>query len=148
MLALMLLILIVAAEPTEFTGRVVRVVDGDTIVVLVDREQINIRLHGIDAPERGQPFGNRSRERLGELCHERAVRVVTHGRDRYGRTIGVVFVDGINVNAEMVFSGHAWQYTRYDRSAVLARYQLDAVEAGRGLWADPNPIPPWEWRRR
>lgn len=141
-----LLLLLLAAPPTELTGRVVRISDGDTIVILVGREQVKVRLHGIDAPESKQPFGQRAKERLGELCHERDVVVRVVGKDRYGRTVGVVLVDGVDVGAEMVFSGLAWQFTRYDKSERLASYQLDAMEAGRGLWSQPA-VPPWEWRR-
>jgi len=143
----MLAILLISIATAELTGKVVSVTDGDSLTILVDGTQVKIRLAGIDAPERKQPFGTRAREHLAGLVHEREVRLVSAGRDRYGRTLGVVWVDGVNVNEAMVEDGMAWQYRRYDRSKRLEELESDARANRRGLWVDPMPVEPWDWRR-
>lgn len=135
-----------SAELIELTGRVVSITDGDTCVVLVDRQQIKVRLEGIDAPEKGQPYGTKSREHLAALIHEKAVSVVVSGKDRYGRSLGTVWVDQDNINEEMVRSGLAWHYKRFSKDKTLQRLESEARAAKRGLWADRDPVPPWEWR--
>ena len=132
----------------ELVGKVVAVTDGDTITVLVEQRQVKVRLNGIDAPERRQPFGVKSREALAALVHEKDVRVETSGEDRYGRTLGTVFVGECNVNREMVRNGLAWHYKRYSKDEELAELEVKAREAKIGLWADKDPVPPWEWRKR
>lgn len=134
------------ADPTEITGRVVSIADGDTITILVDKQQVKVRLEGIDAPEKGQPWGTKARERLADLVHEKTVRVVVTGKDRYGRSLGTVHVGETNVNAEMVKAGLAWHYKRFSKDREFAVLELEAREAKRGLWSDKEPIPPWEWR--
>jgi len=143
-----LLLLLLAAEPQTLTGRVVSITDGDSITVLSNGAQVKIRLVGVDAPERKQPFGTRAREHLASLVHEKDVTIETSGQDRYGRTLGVVYVGGKNVNAAMVESGMAWHYVQYSKDKRLMIVEHDAREFKRGLWADPEPVPPWEWRRR
>jgi len=143
-----LLALTLALMTPELTGKVVAVADGDTLTVLVDKVGVKIRLDGIDAPERAQAFGARSREKLSELVFGKTVRVVTKGKDRYGRTIGVVFIDGENVNAKMIESGLAWHYKRYSSDAELDRLEREARRAKRGLWSDPAPVEPWNYRTR
>jgi endonuclease YncB( thermonuclease family) len=143
-----LITLALAAPEPELSGRVVGIADGDTITVLVDKVGVKIRLDGIDAPERGQAFGARSRETISELVFGKTVRVVTKGKDRYGRTIGVVFVDGVNVNAKMIETGFAWHYKRYSTDAELDRLEREARREKRGLWNDPAPVEPWNWRAR
>jgi endonuclease YncB( thermonuclease family) len=133
-------------EPTSLQGKVVRVADGDTITLLVDRQQIRIRLNSIDAPERGQDFAQRSRQALSDLAFGKEARVETHGKDRYGRVIGDVYVDRKLVNEIMVRDGWAWHYVKYSKSPKLAQLELEAREAKQGLWAGKNPIPPWEYR--
>ena len=143
-----LLALTLALMTPELTGKVVAVADGDTLTVLVDKVGVKIRLDGIDAPERSQAFGARSRETLSELVFGKTIRVVTKGKDRYGRTIGVVFIDGENVNAKMIESGLAWHYKRYSSDAELDRLEREARRAKRGLWSDPAPVEPWNYRTR
>ncbi|QQL43763.1 thermonuclease family protein [Sulfuriroseicoccus oceanibius] len=130
----------------ELRGKVVRVADGDTITVLVEREQYKVRLDGIDAPEMGQAFGNRSKQALSGQVAGKQVVVKVNGKDKYGRTIGVVILDNTNVNEWMVAEGWAWQYTKYNRSERLARMEARARELGLGLWAGANPVAPWEYR--
>jgi endonuclease YncB( thermonuclease family) len=140
------LVIHVAALAGEFEGMVVGIADGDTLRVLVDRHEVVIRLDQIDAPEKGQAFGQRSRESLADLAFEKTVRVIDHGRDRYGRTIGTIFVDDVNINDEQVRRGMAWVFVRYVREPRLFEIERVAREEKRGLWVDRDPIPPWEWR--
>lgn len=130
----------------SLTGKVVKVTDGDTITVLVDIRQIKIRLNEIDAPEHGQEFGQKSKDALADLVFEKEVRVVTHGEDRYGRTIGDVFVGQTSVNEKLVEDGWAWNFLKYSKSQRLADLEKEARESKKGLWAGNNPIAPWDYR--
>lgn len=146
--AILLLILSNAAVAATFSGQVVGVTDGDTIAVLVDgRQQVKVRLSEIDAPEKGQPYGTRSRQALSDLCYGRAAEIDDGGRDRYGRVVGRVRCAGKDASAEQVRAGMAWVFDRYAKDRNLYRLQDSARTAGRGLWADAAPVPPWEWRK-
>ena len=135
------------AAAAELVGEVVNVHDGDTLTVLVNRVQVRVRLADIDAPERRQPFGTRSRQSLGGLCVGRVARVLEQGKDRYGRTLGHVYCTGVDANAVQVRRGMAWVYEQYaPEESPLYALQAGARGAKRGLWADPRPVPPWEWR--
>ena len=149
----MLLALVCTAHAENITGRVVGVADGDTITVLdVDKVQHKIRLAGIDAPEKKQAFGNRSKESLSALAFDKTVNVETDKRDRYGRQIGKVLVNGQDVNLVQVERGMAWFYRQYQREQSpndrgLYEAAEDAARADkRGLWRDADPMPPWEFR--
>ena len=134
------------AEPK--TWRVVSVHDGDTVRCLDDgNTEHKIRLTGIDAPETGQPFGTVSRDHLRQLVLRREVVVHEQGKDKYGRTLARLEVDGKDVAATMVAEGLAWHYVRYSDDQQLARAEREAKAAARGLWADREPMPPWEWRK-
>ncbi len=153
-LVCLLLALACTAYAETITGRVVGVADGDTITVLdANKVQHKIRLAGIDAPEKKQAFGNRSKESLSELAFNKTVNVETGKRDRYGRQIGKVLVDGRDVNLVQVERGMAWFYRLYQREQSPNDRRLyeaaeDAAKAGkRGLWRDAAPVPPWEFRR-
>ena len=135
------------------TGQVGGVVDGDTITVLdAEKVQHKIRLAGIDAPEKKQAFGNRSKESLSDLVFDKTVNVETEKRDRYGRQIGKVLVNGQDVNLVQVERGMAWFYRQYQREQSPNDRKLyeaaeDAAKAGkRGLWRDAEPVPPWDFR--
>ena len=141
----------IAAVPSvalaDFSGRVVKISDGDTLVVLVDRQPIRVRLDGIDAPERGQAFGKRSQQSLAEICAAREARVEDRGKDRYGRTIGRVSCTGIDANSEQVRRGMAWVFDRYVKpDSPLYGLQSEARRLKRGLWGDANAVAPWQWR--
>lgn len=136
-------------------GRVVGIADGDTVTVLDNASvQHKIRLAGIDAPEKTQAFGNRSKQSLSGLAYNRYVLVQTTKRDKYGRIVGTLFVDGQDVNLTQIQRGMAWHYKAYEREqpqseAVLyAAAEVLAKTQGEGLWADAEPEPPWEYRRR
>ena len=127
--------------------KVDRVTDGDTIV-LMDRTRV--RLHGIDAPERDQPYGPIATAAL-EYMVARSVYLVEVDEDRYARLVGQLYhsKDGYDINASMVCAGYAWWYERYaPDSQVLNNCQIEARQAPKGLWEDEDPMPPWEWRRR
>ncbi|WP_405234754.1 thermonuclease family protein [Lentisalinibacter salinarum] len=139
-----------ASVSAELTGKVVRIADGDSFTLLTpDKRQVKIRLAEIDAPERGQPYGNRARQKLSQLVFQTQVRVEVQTTDRYGRTVGRPYVGDLDVCAEMVRSGAAWAYRRYVRDSDLLTLEQEAREARRGLWSLPeaDKQPPWEWRR-
>lgn len=130
----------VSAQAATIEGLVVGVADGDTLTVLRDREQIRIRLAEIDAPEKAQPFGQRSKQSLSDLCYQKQAKIEDHGQDRYGRTIGRVFCNGIDANAEQIRRGLAWVYRQYSKDPSLYPLETEAKAARRGLWADAEPI--------
>jgi endonuclease YncB( thermonuclease family) len=149
-LAWMLITLLsTAAQAADLTGRIIRIVDGDTLVLLdSDRTQHKVRLTEIDAPESKQPFGQKSKEALAALCSNKPAVVKSTSKDRYGRTLGRVICDGTDANADMVTQGMAWVYTQYNKDKTLIQLQQAAQQAKKGLWSDPQPVPPWEWRKR
>lgn len=137
------------AGAAQLAGTVVAVADGDTLTVLVDQRQVRVRLAEIDAPESHQPFGTRSRESLAELCHRKDAEIETAGQDRYGRTIARVICAGTDANAEQVRRGMAWVFVRYAApSSPLYALESEARAMRAGLWRDPKPVAPWEWRRK
>lgn len=139
--------LAVAAEPQTFTGKAVSVHDGDTLHVLDGANvEHTIRLEGIDAPERKQAFGTVARDRLAEITKGKAVTVRGGKRDKYGRTVARLEVEGRDVCERLVREGLAWHYTRYSDDGALAEAEIDARRRRRGLWADGKPVAPWDWR--
>ncbi len=138
----------------ELTGLVVGVSDGDTITVLVDKTPYKIRLAGIDAPESRQAFGQASKQHLSALVYKKPVTVLWDKKDRYGRTIGKVMVDGTDACLEQIKAGFAWHYKRYaseqpaqDRADYAAAE--DRAKGERiGLWSDAQPTAPWDWRQK
>ena len=143
-----LLLFTLSAQAETLEGKVVKIADGDTLTLLTpSNQQVKIRLAGIDTPEKKQPFGNKAKQALSNLAFQKQALVEIAAKDRYGRTIGVVFVDGLNVNAELVKQGMAWVYRKYTDDERLYVLESEAKQAKRGLWLDKNPIPPWEWRR-
>lgn len=139
------------AAETSFYGKVVAIADGDTLTVLVDRQQVKVRLEGIDTPEKGQPFGTKAKEALGRLVTGKTVTVRSIGTDRYKRSLGRVFVHiddkMVDVNHALVAQGLAWWYLKYSDDKVLFDAEKGARETHRGLWADESPVPPWDWRK-
>lgn len=151
-------LLLMSAVPVHagaLQGKVVGVTDGDTITVLdQSNRQFKIRFAGIDAPEKAQPFGQRAKEHLSSLVFSKVVIVETEKEDRYGRTVGKVLLDGRDINLAMVVAGLAWHYKKYQfEQSPEDRLLYDSAEnearaIRRGLWVDPNPTQPSEWRAR
>lgn len=135
--------------PDEGWGRVVKVIDGDTIDLLPDsKKTFRIRLSGVDAPERGMPYGKAAKDYLGRLCANQRVRYVKQDVDRYGRMVAKCYLqDGRHVESEMLRAGLAWHYTRYSSDKKLQALEDEARANRRGLWQDPNPIAPWDYRK-
>lgn len=153
-LTLLLVLTQSLAVADTLTGRVVRVTDGDTIVILDQQKtQHKIRLQGIDAPERGQAFGTKSKEHLSDSIAGKFVVVEYNKRDRYERIVGKVLMNNEDMNLEQVKAGLAWHYKKYQNeqtSSDRVKYsdaELEARRVGRGLWADISPVPPWEYRQ-
>ena len=136
-----------AADAATFTGKVVAVQDGDTILVMRGYHAERMRLHGVDAPEGGQDFSDRAKQFLSSLVFGRVVKVEYRGIDRYGRTVGRVLVDGRDAGLALVWAGLAWHHVRYSKDVALASAEREARGARRGLWVKASPIPPWEFRR-
>ena len=128
-------------------ARVVGITDGDTLTVLVDQRQIKVRLVEIDAPEKSQAFGKRSKQSLSGLCFNKTAMLTNKGLDRYGRTLAHVECSGVDVNEEQLRRGMAWVYDKHVTERGLYVIQDEAKAKKLGLWADRNPTPPWEWRR-
>ena len=151
---LLLLLAIPLIQAETLTGRVVRITDGDTLVILdASKAQHKIRLQGIDAPERGQAFGTKSKEHLSDIVAGKSVVVDYSKYDRYQRILGKVLLNGENVNLEQIEAGLAWHYKKYEREQSASdriTYSDAELEARRhklGLWHDPDPVPPWDYRQ-
>ena len=137
---------LLAADPVEWRG--VNVADGDTLTALDDgNTQHRIRIDGIDAPERGQPFGTVARDRMTALAKGKTATIHGHGNDRYGRLLATVEIDGDDLGHRLVTEGLAWHYVQFNNDPQLAAAEQQARAARRGLWADAKPEPPWEWRK-
>ena len=136
-----------ASADTSFRGDVVRILDGDTVEVLDAAKQTHrVRLANIDAPERRQAFGEVARLALATMAYRQKIEVLDKGGDQYGRRIGVLMLNGRDLNAAMVGQGMAWVYTRYNSDPTLPALEQRARAARIGLWADQNPTPPWQFR--
>lgn len=162
--AFLVAMLVVAPQvwAETFTAKVVGVSDGDTVKVLTEQScdsgkdcrsgkvQYRVRLAEIDTPEKKQPYGSKAKEALSDLVFGRMIKVEQIDKDRYGRLVANLYVDGKWVNAEMVRSGSAWVYRQYAKTPELFKLEAEAKADKRGLWALPESerTPPWEWRRK
>jgi len=143
-----------AAQASLLEGRVVGVADGDTITILDNTNtQFKIRLAGIDAPEKKQPFGNVSKKSLSDMVYGKQVTIDWNKQDRYGRMVGKVLIDGVDANLEQVKRGFAWFYKKYQNELSLQDrldylHAQEAAEISKvGLWFDKKPIAPWDFRK-
>ena len=138
-------IFIIACPLFAFPAKVIKISDGDTITILQGKQQIKVRLFGIDAPELEQPYGKKSKQFLANLIAGEVVEVEPKGKDRYKRTLGIIYYKGQDINAQMVLNGYAWAYVKYSR--IYVDQEKAARENKLGLWQSSDPTPPWEWRK-
>jgi endonuclease YncB( thermonuclease family) len=131
-------------------GKVVSIADGDTFTLLSnENKQIKIRLYGIDCPEKKQDFGQVAKQKLSDFIFGKTVRVVQKDIDRYKRIVALVYDKQNNcINTEMLKAGLAWHYTKYDQNPEWQQLENSARANHLGLWSQPSPTPPWEWRRK
>ena len=140
--------LLLATSLFALEGRVVKVYDGDTITLLdKDMQQHRIRFYGIDAPEKSQSFGKRSQENLANMIAGKMVNVDVQAEDRYGRSVGIVYLDDVDINKRQVADGYAWAYMQYG-GEIYKNDELKAREKKLGMWVDPNIEQPSEYRKR
>lgn len=142
-------------QAQTLTGKVVRVADGDTVTIQTPgNQELRIRFQGIDAPERSQAFGRKSGAYLHSLIYGKTIRVEAEKTDQHGRTVGRVWLDdpqtggSQDVEEAMLLAGLAWHYAYFNHEKKLADAQRQAQAAKRGLWSQPDPLPPWKWRRQ
>lgn len=129
-------------------GKVIAIADGDTLTILTtEKQQIKIRLAGIDTPERKQAFGTQAKQALSTKVFGKTVRVKDNGQDQYKRTLGDIYLGDRWINLEMVSEGFAWHYKAYSKDQKLALAEINARKVKAGLWNDASPIPPWEFRK-
>ena len=155
LIALIWLCIAMSLNATTLQGKVVSVADGDTITVLDSQKtQHKIRLQGIDAPERAQAFGNKSKQSLHEMVHGKQVTVDYQMKDKYGRVVGKILLNNTDVCLEQLKRGMAWHYKQYaneqpkeDRETYSLAEQQAKTEL-KGLWKDKQPVPPWEFRKQ
>ena len=130
-----------------YPAKVIKISDGDTITILTQqRKQIKVRFYGIDAPELKQPYGKKSKQFLANLIAGEVVEVEESGKDRYKRTIGTIYLNGADINAQMVANGYAWAYRKFSKKYTAQESKAKSQKLG--LWRDKEPAPPWEWRKR
>lgn len=138
-------------QSVNFTAKVIRIIDGDTLEVMYGELPVMIRMAHIDCPEKqgGQPFGQKAKQTLSDLCFGQNIEVEFAGdKDRNGRYVCVIYnQEGTNLNKEMVSRGMAWHYKKYSADNVYAELENNARKNKTGLWQDSNPVPPWEWRK-
>ena len=152
--ALAMLLISCGLSAATINGKVLGVADGDTITVLeANNTQHKIRLQGIDAPEKAQAFGQKSKQSLHQLVHSKQVTVEFQKKDKYGRTVGKVVYNGTDVCLEQIKLGMAWHYKQYESEQskedreIYAQAELSARAYAIGLWKDKQPSPPWEFRK-
>jgi micrococcal nuclease len=130
----------------KFTATVIAVLDGDTVLIRRKGKPVKIRLAEIDAPEKAQAFGEASKQSLSGMVLGKEVRVVSQTVDQYGRLVAHLTVNGLDVNAEQIRRGMAWEYSHFHSNQVLIVLQNAAKHVPRGLWEERDPTPPWIWR--
>jgi endonuclease YncB( thermonuclease family) len=138
------------SKAQTYEGKVIKVTDGDSINIMYEGKTLRIRLAEIDAPERGQPFGKKSKEALADYVAGKEVQVVEIDIDRYERIVGQVYLGDLWVNGALVRGGYAYVYPKYATSKQLYEYEAEAQESKAGIWKLPESerIKPWVWRKR
>lgn len=148
MAALFIAVATPAAAQFSFEAQVIRITDGDTLTVRAGEKNFRVRLHGVDAPERGQAFGTKARDFLADAVAGKAVALRVLDVDRYGRLIAEVLIGTTNWNLELLKAGLAWHYAEYDDTPAYKAAEAAARASRRGLWTEPAPEAPWEYRRK
>ncbi len=137
------------ANSFELVGKVIKVSDGDTITLLTDdKVSHKIRLNDIDAPEKKQAFGNKSRDNLASYIAGEIVTVKYKSKDKYGRVLGTIYFEDLDINLQQVKNGYAWVYKQYSKNQIYYQEEQKARDLKKGLWQDKNPIAPWEFRKQ
>ena len=137
------------ANSLELIGKVIKVSDGDTITLLTDdKVSHKVRLNDIDAPEKKQPFGNKSRDNLASYIAGEIVTVKYKSKDRYGRVLGTIYFDNLDINLQQVKNGYAWVYKQYSKNQTYYKEEQKARDLKKGLWIEKEPIAPWEFRKQ
>lgn len=148
---LLLILLLFPAILSAHTlkGKIIRVSDGDTVVVLDSTNtQYRVRLDGIDCPEKGQPFGKKATDFVKNITSKSEfVTIVWKKKDRYGRILGYLIVDEVNVNKELLRNGLAWHYKHFNKDKELADLEQQAKDKKLNIWSESNPIEPYYWRK-
>ena len=148
LLLLGLLLCSASAHSETFSAKVISVLDGDTVLIKRGAGVLKVRLVEIDAPEKSQPFGASSQQSLAAMVLGKQVQFSSQAFDQYGRMIAHLSVTGLDVNAEQIKRGMAWEYSHFHSNQALRALEAEARAAPRGLWAMSNPTPPWEWRKQ
>lgn len=135
----------------ETAYKVIGIKDGDTLVILMDGKEQTVRFTHVDCPEKKQPFGNKAKQFVSDRCFGTYVTLVYDEKnkyDRYKRLLAeIILEDGRNLNKELVKNGLAWHFKRYSKSEEYARLEIEARRQKTGIWSEPNPIAPWDWRK-
>lgn len=148
-IVLFILILCSYANSLEFIGKVVKVSDGDTVTILTsDKTQHKIRLNDIDAPEKKQAFGNKSKDNLAKYIAGKTVTVQYQKKDKYKRILGTIYYNNKDINLQQVKDGYAWVYKKYSNNQTYYKEETKAKESKKGLWIEKNRIAPWEFRKQ
>ena len=144
----LLLLLFSCHQKPQDDFKVIGIKDGDTIEILKENQPITVRLYGVDCPEKNQDFGTQAKNFTSQLAFGKYVKLNDKGKDRYGRTIGeIILPDGRSLNQELVANGFAWYYKAYANDPKLGYLENDAKRLARGLWSQPNPQAPWDFRK-
>ncbi len=141
------ILLLLSVSTSTFTAKVIGVKDGDTIEVLYQGKGQTVRLLDIDCPEKKQAFGQKAKQFTSDFCFGKTVRIEAGGKDRYGRILGTVYVGNKCLNEALVSGGLAWHFTKYSHSKTFAKLEREARAKKVGLWADPNAVAPWDFRK-
>ena len=150
MVSYILFMFLACAAQGALASKIVGIVDGDTLDAIIDGKQQRVRVAQIDAPERGQPYGKASKQALSDLAYGKECTITPVGDevDRYGRVIGQITCQGIDVNRQMIRLGFAWAFRKYLTDQSLIEEEAQARKSKIGLWADSSPVAPWEWRKK
>lgn len=145
---LCLWVLLLPVLANAWDGKVVTVTSGDTITVVKDGQPIDLGLAGVDCPEKDQPFGLEAKEFTLNLIANKNVKIWPAGTDRNGQVLAFIFASDKNLNRELLSAGLAWHYKAYSRDPQLAKLEFNARSKKIGIWSQPNPTAPWDWRQK